>query len=249
MAVSCLLCLGVETPALAHRRHWAHTQLRTRQGGSRTRGDVAPGPHRGCTELSCPGEIRSFPHFCLPGRLRDWQGLAQVLKCHPDMATGSLPASAEPTGSRSAQPPAQLLRETPPAGLPAGTLTWVRRPLRAGSHLVAFMPHLSSRLVSTLLGQMMDTQALPHPPRFSGPSPEGRTSKPPLPLVLAVPQWRGCGGPGSEVLGPAQLTQPFPGLVLSPCGWFGRPDALAGCAPADQGASTPAFSPVCPFCT
>lgn len=234
---------------MAHRRHWAHTQLRTRQGGSRTRGDVAPGPHRGCTELSCPGEIRSFPHFCLPGRLRDWQGLAQVLKCHPDMATGSLPASAEPTGSRSAQPPAQLLRETPPAGLPAGTLTWVRRPLRAGSHLVAFMPHLSSRLVSTLLGQMMDTQALPHPPRFSGPSPEGRTSKPPLPLVLAVPQWRGCGGPGSEVLGPAQLTQPFPGLVLSPCGWFGRPDALAGCAPADQGASTPAFSPVCPFCT
>lgn len=110
------------------------------------------------------------------------------------MATGSLLASAEPTGSRSTQPAAQLLRETPPTRLPAGTLTWILRPLRAGTCPVAFTPALSGSLMPTLLGQVMDTEALPDPPSSQVPPqrPTGMCCAPVEGLW-----WARIRGPGS----------------------------------------------------
>lgn len=243
--MSCLLCFGMETPALA--LLWT---LGSQQGGSRTSWNVAPGPHLGCADSASPREVHSFPHFCFPSRSRElWQGLGQILKGHPDVAAGSLLASAEPTGSRSTQPVAQLLRETSPTRLPAGTLTWIQRPLRAGTCPVAFTPALRGCLVPTLLGQVMDIEALTHPPSSRVPPqrPTGMCCAPAEGLW-----WARIQGPGScsahTAVSSVSTFSCFRVLVTDLCGCFGRPCGLAGCAPADGGASAPAVSSICPFC-
>lgn len=119
------------------------SQWRTQKGADRIGWDEASGAASGpgswvlrgrsvYTASAARGSLLFPPHFCFPSRSQGQRGLGYVLKGNIDVAAGSLLASAEPTGSGTAQP--SCCREACPATgdfLP-GTQAWSGRPLRAG---------------------------------------------------------------------------------------------------------------------